>query len=247
MVLWNADCTRGAARESDRIRRSHRRHRHRRRPGWRSDLRAHGRSGSGRPPRTQPGTARRNRRSGRVPGWMGRRRPDRGRGGPGTFTGLRIAVSTASGLAMSTGIPATGVSTPGGDGPLDGRRNRRGRTRARRQTRRSLHRRLGRGRDRTRYRRRRTAPGEAIASIGSIDGPVRVAGPGAVRFRNLFADAGIRVEDPESEHGRLSGVAICELGESSRDPVPDQPLQPIYIREPDAKLWLERDRRTAPG
>ncbi len=166
--------------------------------------------------------------------------------GPGTFTGLRIAVSTASGLAMSTGTPATGVSTleAMANSMADGSRAvvpvldaKRGEVFI-----------AAWAADGTGLLPATAlAPAEAAEMVGSIEAPVRVGGPGAVRFRDLFADAGIRVEDPDSEQGRLRGVSICEIGAAVQDPDPDHPLEPIYIREPDAKLWLERDGRPASG
>ena len=164
--------------------------------------------------------------------------------GPGTFTGLRIAVSTASGLAMSTGTPATGVSTleamavSMADGRatavpvLDAKRG-------------EVFIAAWAADGKRLLPTAAVTPGEAAGMIDSIEGPARVGGPGAIRFRDLFADAGIRVEDPESGQGRLNGVSICEIGAAVQDPDPDQPLDPIYIREPDAKLWLERDGRPA--
>lgn len=166
--------------------------------------------------------------------------------GPGTFTGLRIAVSTASGLSLSTGTPSVGVPTleaaarPMADGRasvvpvLDARRG-------------EVFVAAWGADGGSLLPPAATAPERAAEQIRSLDGPVRVGGPGAVRFRGLFADAGISIEDPESEQGRLSGVAICEIGSAAPDPHPDESLDPIYIREPDAKLWLERDARPATG
>ncbi len=166
--------------------------------------------------------------------------------GPGTFTGLRIAVATASGLSISSGVPAVGVMTleamahsmAGGNAAtvpvLDARRGE------------VFIAAWGAGGDRL-VPPAALAPARAVETIRSLAGPVRVGGPGAVRFRDLFAGAGIRIEDPDSEQGRLGGIAICEIGASVRNPDPDEPLEPVYIREPDAKLWLERDARPAAG
>lgn len=160
--------------------------------------------------------------------------------GPGTFTGLRIAASTASGLALSTGVPVVGVSTLEAMalslGAVEGVRfpvldARRGEV-------------FVAAWDSAGSRILPPAalpPEVAIKSILGIDGPVTVGGPGAVLFAGLFADAGISVAEPESESGRLSGPAICRLGAAASDPETGQTPQPIYIREPDAKLWLERD------
>ena len=164
--------------------------------------------------------------------------------GPGTFTGLRIAASTAAGLALSTGIPVTGVSTleamalslgssPGLRFPvLDARR---GEVFV-----------AAYDRDGAEVMPPAALPPEAVVeAILGTEGPVMVGGPGAVRFARLFADAGISIEDPESAGGRLSGAAICHLGAAAALPDTGQTPQPIYIREPDAKLWLERDGRAS--
>jgi tRNA threonylcarbamoyladenosine biosynthesis protein TsaB len=160
--------------------------------------------------------------------------------GPGTFTGLRIAASTASGLALSTGLPVAGVSTleamakslGAGEGVsfpvLDARRG-------------EVFVAAWDSDGGEVLSPAALAPEAAVESILGINTPVTVGGPGAVRFAGLFADAGISVEDPESESGRLGGVAICRLGAAVPEPETRQTPQPIYIREPDAELWLERD------
>jgi tRNA threonylcarbamoyl adenosine modification protein YeaZ len=160
--------------------------------------------------------------------------------GPGTFTGLRIAASTASGLALSTGLPVVGVSTLEAMALSLGDREgvrfpvldaRRGEVFI-----------AGYDSDgRVVLPPAALPPAAAIESILGIEGPVTVGGPGAVRFAGLFADAGISIGDPGSESSRLSGVAICRLGAVAAAPESGQTPQPIYIREPDAKLWLERD------
>ncbi len=166
--------------------------------------------------------------------------------GPGTFTGLRIAVATASGLSMSTGRPVVGVSTLEATARsiaegssslvpvLDAKRG-------------EVFTGAWDAEGGALLPARAVAPEGAIGMIDSIEGPVRVGGPGAVRFRDLFADAGIRAVDPESEQGRLRGIAICEIGAASPDPDTGRLPQPIYLREPDAKLWLQRDGRPAAG
>jgi tRNA threonylcarbamoyl adenosine modification protein YeaZ len=164
--------------------------------------------------------------------------------GPGTFTGLRIAASTAAGLALSTGLPVVGVSTLEAlslslNGVaqvrfpvLDARRGEV----------------FVAAFDPDGVELAGPAvmpPEEAVRSVIAIGGPVTVGGPGAVRFAGLFADAGISVADPESGIGRLSGADICRLGIAAAVPESGQTPLPIYIREPDAKLWLERDSRAS--
>jgi tRNA threonylcarbamoyl adenosine modification protein YeaZ len=160
--------------------------------------------------------------------------------GPGTFTGLRIAASTAAGLALSTGLPVVGVSTlealaaslTAGTGTrfpvLDARRGEV----------------FVAAFDQEGVETLAPAampPEEAVRSVLATEGPVTVGGPGAIRFAGKFADAGISVGDPGSGIGRLSGLDVCRLGASAQVSESGQTPQPIYIREPDAKLWLERD------
>jgi tRNA threonylcarbamoyl adenosine modification protein YeaZ len=162
--------------------------------------------------------------------------------GPGTFTGLRIAASTAAGLALSTGLAVVGVSTlealagslveSGGTSfpVLDARRGEV----------------FLAAFDRDGVQVVPPGvmpPAEAARSVLATGGEVTVGGPGAVRFAGLFAEAGITVADPESGAGRLSGTDLCRLGVSAPLPESGQTPQPLYIREPDAKLWLERDNR----
>lgn len=160
--------------------------------------------------------------------------------GPGTFTGLRIAISTALGLAMSTDTPAVGISTleamahtlSDGSGVvvpvLDAKRGE------------VFTAAYGASGEEL-LPAAAVSPEESIESIVALSGPVRAGGAGAVRFGDLFAAAGIKVEDPGSVRGRLRGIFFCELGAAADAPDPKQPLEPIYIREPDAKVWLERD------
>lgn len=162
--------------------------------------------------------------------------------GPGTFTGLRIAIATALGLGLSSGVPVVGVSSleamaeslgefSGVRFPLlDARRG-------------EVFVAAYAGDGSEMLPPAALSPEAAADAILGTDGPVKVGGPGAIRFQALFVEAGISLEDPRSASGRLSGDSICRLGVRSPAPVAGQTPQPIYIREPDAKLWLEREGR----
>jgi tRNA threonylcarbamoyladenosine biosynthesis protein TsaB len=169
--------------------------------------------------------------------------------GPGTFTGLRIGLATATGLALSTGVELAGVPTLAalarslaGGGEAGARRvpmldAKRGEVFA------AVYDDSG---EKVRPEVA-AAPGAAIEMILELGLPVTVGGPGAVRFADLFGRAGIAVVDPASRRGRLAGEAICRIGAAVAPAGPDNPLKPIYIRAPDAQLWLERDRSKPPG
>jgi len=170
--------------------------------------------------------------------------------GPGTFTGLRIGVATARGLAQSLGIALVGVSSlralayaafaqageevDGVIAVIDARR------------------------------------GEAFAAVygkGAMDDlgaellapavlapeelaglPARVradelagrwlaVGDGAVRFADQLHTPAILLAPEDSPLHRVSGEAVCALSEALQ-PGDAQAVTPRYLRRPDAEIAL---------
>jgi tRNA threonylcarbamoyladenosine biosynthesis protein TsaB len=144
--------------------------------------------------------------------------------GPGGFTGLRIGIATAHGIAQSAGIPlhpvlsldalAAGIegSDPSGaiaPFPLIDAK-----------------------------RQEVYGPGPFV---GSIDDAIArapetalAAGDGSIRFREALESAGIRVAPGDSRMHVVRALYICGLA-AAVPSAPPESVVPCYLRAPDAK------------
>ena len=135
--------------------------------------------------------------------------------GPGSFTGLRIGLAAARGLALALDLPVAGVSTldalgagaPGAVPVIDARR-------------REVFALVG-------GEARCLAPGDLEVEAGRT-----YVGDGALRYRGVIEGAGGVVPPDGSElhlprarfHARLAGTGV-----------PAELVEPVYLRVPDAE------------
>jgi tRNA threonylcarbamoyladenosine biosynthesis protein TsaB len=167
--------------------------------------------------------------------------------GPGSFTGLRIGIATARGLAQARGLPLAAVGSLAalargiaehpdlGDRPalpvIDARRG---------QVFAALH---GPGGEEL-WRPFVAAPEELARRLSDLDPAPLAAGDGAVRFAAELEAVGVAVAPPRDTVHRIKARHVCALGEAG-DGVPPGQVEPLYLRPPDAKRWLERDRNSS--
>jgi len=164
--------------------------------------------------------------------------------GPGSFTGLRIGIATGRALAQALGVPLSGVGT------LDALARR---IRARFNTRQPILAVLDARRgevfaalddgDGTRvWAPFVAAPAELCERIATLDRPPLAAGSGALRFRRDLQGCGVDIPDGADPVHRVAAREICAIG--ALDPGSDpREVAPVYLRQPDAQRWRERDSR----
>jgi tRNA threonylcarbamoyladenosine biosynthesis protein TsaB len=166
--------------------------------------------------------------------------------GPGSFTGLRIGIATARALAQARGIPiapvgslaalARGISeSDGGAAALPVIDARRGEVFAA----------LFEG-DTELWPPFVGPPDELAERVRELDQPPLAAGDGALGFAAELEAAGATVAPPTDPIHRLRARHVCAVGEAASEASGDQ-IQPLYLRPPDAKRWLERDRGVPGG
>jgi tRNA threonylcarbamoyladenosine biosynthesis protein TsaB len=175
--------------------------------------------------------------------------------GPGTFTGLRVGVATARGLAQTLAVELVGISSPqalaaaalAAESPrVDGHAGVLAVIDARRGEAFAAAYEQGEGGAPSELAPPRAVPPQALASViaeaeetaHGVPHRWLAVGDGALRFRGHL-DAGVCTPADSSPLHLVSAAAICELGARAAAAVNVQAVLPDYRRRPDAELALE--------
>jgi tRNA threonylcarbamoyladenosine biosynthesis protein TsaB len=162
--------------------------------------------------------------------------------GPGSFTGLRVGVSTARALALSRGLPVSGVGTldalSRGLGEAAGSADRLAVLDARRgEVCAALY---SPGGERL-WGPLLSTPEQLGERIAALPRAALCGGSGAVRFRQQLTSRGVEIPDDADPVHRVAARHICALAATGPGEDESASVAPLYLRPPDAERWRERD------
>lgn len=144
--------------------------------------------------------------------------------GPGSFTGVRAALSLAHGLGLASGVPVAGVTV--GEalaaqvGPLKGR---------------ALWVAIDSKRGRVFLERDGFAAAVALDALPEAHGPLAIAGDAAGAVASRLAARGLDVVLTDARLPLASGVAAAAYGRAMSGQEPRK-AEPLYVDAPQVKL-----------
>jgi tRNA threonylcarbamoyladenosine biosynthesis protein TsaB len=168
--------------------------------------------------------------------------------GPGTYTGLRIGVTTARALAQARRIGLIAVSSLealacgiGEERPererlavIDARRN-------------EVFTALYDGAGEAIWDPSVADPAELGRRLAKRPNAPLAAGDGALRFREQLEAVNVEVLPGTDPAHRIAARHVCALATGDEAGPPER-VSPLYLRRPDAEIWREQqDRNRGPG
>lgn len=158
--------------------------------------------------------------------------------GPGTFTGVRIGISTVRALAQGRGLGVVAVESPAAlaRGIVAGDRDRLALIDARRG---ELFGALHAADGRALWESFVATPEVLCERLAELDDCPVAAGDGSLRFRRQLEAAGVTVLPEQDPAHRMAARNVCALAEKAPTQAAEL-IKPIYLRRPDAEVWRER-------
>jgi tRNA threonylcarbamoyladenosine biosynthesis protein TsaB len=160
--------------------------------------------------------------------------------GPGSYTGLRIGIATARSLAQATGKAIVGVGSLAAlaDGTRDDGRPRLAALDARRGE--AFACLVGPSGEQL-WPAFVSSPEDLAERVSTLHEAPLAVGDGALRFRRVLEAAGAEILPDADPAHRVRGSSVCAIA-LRLEPVDARQVVPLYLRPPDAEVWLERDR-----